>query len=169
MEIEMLHSPSPPPTDRKNTLEEMRALVAARAPNKGLAGVLQEAMLAFLNLLMTLVADFRAGKLAPVTPSADVRPASRAVGADRPMARPHVSGGASAGAGRPRWWRPKSEVARDEVRYRYSWRASQRKQNAAAPISRRCAGKAAFHPTAGIRALSQAGRAARRYTGCARP
>ena len=58
-------------TDLKDTLEEMRASVAAREARAGLAGVLQKALLAFLDVLMTLLADFRAGRLIPI--AADAR------------------------------------------------------------------------------------------------
>jgi hypothetical protein len=56
---------APTPTDRlKNTLEEMRASLAA---TKGLAGALAAAILSLLDVLVALVADFRAGAL-PVPP-----------------------------------------------------------------------------------------------------
>jgi hypothetical protein len=57
------------PTHRlENTLVEMRASVAAQGANGRLAELLQEAVLSLLNVLMTLLADFRAGKLVPIAP-----------------------------------------------------------------------------------------------------
>jgi len=51
-------------------MEEMRASMVAEGNNKGLNGLLQEVMLRFLTVLMALLEDFRAGRLAPVTPMA---------------------------------------------------------------------------------------------------
>jgi hypothetical protein len=55
----------PPPTDLKDTMEEMRAAMAREGKNRGAAGALQAVLLKFLDLLIRMLTDFRAGKLAP--------------------------------------------------------------------------------------------------------
>jgi hypothetical protein len=73
-----------PATDLKDTLEEMRASVAARGSRGGLAGAIEAAMLALFEVLMTLLQDFRAGKLVPpATSPRDAVAAPCVAGSDR--------------------------------------------------------------------------------------
>ena len=68
----------PTHTDLKSTLEEMRASVAARGTRKGLAaragltGAIQKAFLELLSVLLAILEDFRAGRLARIAPVAEL-------------------------------------------------------------------------------------------------
>jgi hypothetical protein len=61
----MIH-PGPATTDLKSKLEEMRASVGGEGTRKGLPGLVQDAFLKILEVLIALVMDFLAGKLASV-------------------------------------------------------------------------------------------------------
>jgi hypothetical protein len=113
---------SPPPTDLKTALEQMRASLAA-AQETGLARMLQEAILGLLTRLVTLVADFRAGRL--VAPAPVVEPAATDVdcaGAaarrpDGPVApRPSWTAGGILGSAWTRWWQSDAREPAGRVR-----------------------------------------------------
>jgi len=120
----MSNAAASPTTDLKDTLEEMRASVAAR---KGLAGALGKAILGVLDMLMALLADFRTGKLVPLPPSAsDAYAAPGAGGSEcaasmKVPALPDVAGGAGEGVlGLWGWWRRKNASAQNEERECYA-------------------------------------------------
>ena len=70
----MLTDPTPsPPSDLGNTLEEMRAAIAAEGARKGLAGAVTAAILRLLEVLVALLAEFRAGTLVAAVPDRGAR------------------------------------------------------------------------------------------------
>jgi hypothetical protein len=86
----------PQPTGLKDAMEKMRASMAGRETERGLAGMVQEMMLRFLTLLMAMLADFRAGKLVPPAPNGfDANPA-----APRAEGSRHAADGEMEAAGR---------------------------------------------------------------------
>jgi hypothetical protein len=93
-----MSGPAAAPTHLKDTLEEMRASAAAQCARRGLRGAIQEAILGFLEVLLTLLADFRAGRLTPVAADGT---GEEAGGTDGAAAYPSPSRfpGSSPGAG----------------------------------------------------------------------
>ena len=77
-----------PPTDFKDTLEEMRASVAAREARGRLAGTVQAVFLKLLGMLLALLADLRARRLA-----AEAADAGAAVAAGQRSAQGVVAAG----------------------------------------------------------------------------
>ncbi len=61
----------PTQTDLKSTLEEMRASVAAEGIRGGIKGAIQKAFLGLLSVLLAILEDLRAGRLAPIAPVAE--------------------------------------------------------------------------------------------------
>ena len=90
----------PTHTDLKSTLEEMRASVAAEGTRKGIKGAIQEAFLGILSVLLAMLEDFRAGRLARIAPVAEL--AGDGAVADPPP-RPSPSRGEGEEARNLRW------------------------------------------------------------------
>jgi hypothetical protein len=68
----MMTTAAPSPTGHLDiSLGEMRAAMAAEGTKKGLAGAVAAALLSLLDLIVALLAEFRAGKLAALAPQGD--------------------------------------------------------------------------------------------------
>jgi hypothetical protein len=101
----MTTAATPSPTDHLAiSLDEMRASMAAAAARKGLAGALAAAILAFLETLAMLLAEFRAGRLVAVPPSPRTASAASAPCAEPAAAEPPLLPPTSS-ARVPRCWR----------------------------------------------------------------
>ena len=106
---------TPASSDLRTRLEELRASVAAEGSRRGLADLIQEAILGLLETLVALFEDFRAGRLVAMAPG----PAAACSGEPGVAGRNGADGRETGAAGSPRtegmaaraargvwaWWR----------------------------------------------------------------
>jgi hypothetical protein len=103
---------APTHTDLKSTLEDLRASVDAEGTSKGLAGMMQNAFLKLLEVVMAMLMDFRAGKLAPLVTMADDDAGE--AGVTRAAAIAGEPAGSRSDSGRRGWWWPASWFQRHD-------------------------------------------------------
>lgn len=168
---------APATTDLGSTLEEVRASVAAEAERNGLPGLLAAAIVRLLEMLVTLLADFRAGRLvAAMANEAAVALASpgAAVVAAPAAARPDAKDAPAAGwCGLWAWWWGKSGAVGGSARVGADPAGKLppqgRGNGAHGAARRRVAGASATRPSAaGPAATTNATAAAPREGGAAR-
>ena len=75
-----MNTAAPAPPDLRSMLEELRASMASECARKGVRGKLAAAILRLLETLLTIVADFRAGRLAAPEAPAPILPRAAKAG-----------------------------------------------------------------------------------------